>query len=232
MIVSPTKAEDIRSQMASVAKAHGLGVDTSEAGLVGMSFRDGLAVKSLNGGYEIEGLATTDDVDCEDEVIVADGLDWKVFETYRTIYCEHEYGIRNAVATLRSVTRVRGVRNGWLMRARLMSTTLFEDAARVLELAQNGALGFSVGVVPMDRGAPSPDEKRLYPKANSIIRKAQVFEVSATAMPCNLACGGVRVMADEAKFAKLSNLVTKGMAWAAPIVDRYKPTPRTVIVLD
>lgn len=232
MILSPINAADVRQYMAELSKNHKLGLDTSTAGLVGMSFRDGLAVKALNGGYEIEGLATTEDVDCDDEVILADGLDWKVFETYRTIYADHELGLRNAVATLRSVTRVRGVKNGWLMRARLMSTHLFQDAARVLELAQNGALGFSVGVVPLDRGPATNEEKRIYPKANSIIRKASVFEVSATAMPCNLACGGVRVMADEGKVAKLSEMVTKGMAWAAPIVERYKPAPRTVIVLD
>lgn len=228
LVRTTTSAAQIRQQMADTVRRHNLGLEVKDAGMVGLSVLD-MRVVEENGGYEIEGMATTDDVDCDDEVILQDGLDWSVFNRYKAIYMDHAYGTRNVVASLRRVTR-RG--NGWAMRARLMPVDKFEDAARVLELAKAGALGFSVGVLPMDRGAPNDMERKRWPKATSIIRKASVFEVSATPMPCNLSCAGVSVVMDGAKAMKLNELVAKGMAWAEPISRAYRAKGRAVVILD
>jgi hypothetical protein len=72
----------------------------------------------------------------------------------------------------------------------------------------------------------------MYPAARTITRKADVFEVSATPMPCNMSCAGVSVVADEGKAARLQSLVTKGMAWAKPALDYYRPEKRTIYIVD
>jgi hypothetical protein len=167
--------------------------------------------------------------------VLADGLDFKTFETYRAVFSDHFYGTRNVVATLRWIRPVKGLDGtvrGWKMRARLMPVDKFEDAARVLELAKAGALGFSIGFAPTDRGALTPAEQKMYPAARTITRKADVFEVSATPMPCNMSCAGVSVVADEGKAARLQSLVTKGMAWAKPALDYYRPEKRTIYIVD
>jgi hypothetical protein len=228
MVHTSTSASHIRSQMADTVRRHSLGIDTKDAGIVGISF-DSMNVVAENGGHEIEGMATTDDVDCDDEVILQDGLDWSVFNRYKAIYMDHAYGTRNVVGSLRWMRRSG---NGWKMRARLMNTSLFEDAARVMELAQMGVLGFSVGVIPVDRGSPTDAERKRWPKATSIIRKASVFEVSATPMPCNLACAGVSVVADGAKAHRLVDLVAKGMKWVEMIGNAYRPKGKTIVILD
>jgi hypothetical protein len=234
-MIMTSNAAKIRSVMADTCKRQGLAVDTTKAGMLGVSMGEDSAIISQNGGIEIEGMATYASVDCDDEVVLADGLSFKTFETYRAIFADHFYGTRNVVATLRWIRPVKGIdgtTRGWRMRARLMDVNKFEDAARVLELAKAGALGFSIGFAPTDRGALTPAEQKMYPAARTITRKADVFEVSATPMPCNMSCAGVSVVADEGKAARLQSLVTKGMAWAKPALDYYRPEKRTIYIVD
>lgn len=177
----------------------------ADVGVVGSYLKAAQTIEE-NGGYEIEGIATTDDVDCDDEVVMPEGLDWGTFNRYKTVYLDHYYGTENACATRRWVKRTG---NGWLLRARMLKTC--EETPKLLELAREQALGMSIGFVPTDRGTPSPEERKRYPKANSIVRKAMVFEVSLTSMPCNLACQTTAVYVDDSKAAKLADMATKGL---------------------
>jgi hypothetical protein len=234
-MIMTRNATEIRSRMSDTCKRHGLAIDTAKAGMMGVSLSDDSSIIAQNQGIEIEGLATYSTVDCDDEVVLADGLNFAAFDTYKAIYLDHAYSTRNVVATLRWIRPVKGIDGtvkGWRMRARLMPTDRFEDAARVLELAKAGALGFSIGFAPTDRGALTPAEQKMYPAARTITRKADVFEVSATPMPCNMSCAGVSVVADEGKAARLQSLVTKGMAWAKPALDYYRPEKRTIYIVD
>lgn len=234
-MIMTRNATEIRSRMSDTCKRHGLAIDTTKAGMVGVSLSDDSSIIAQNQGIEIEGLATYSSVDCDDEVVLAEGLNFRAFDTYKAIYLDHAYSTRNVVATLRWIRPVKGIDGtvrGWKMRARLMPVDKFEDAARVLELAKAGALGFSIGFAPTDRGALTPAEQKMYPAARTITRKADVFEVSATPMPCNMSCAGVSVVADEGKAARLQSLVTKGMVWAKPALDYYRPEKRTIFIVD
>lgn len=198
-----------RDELLVRAKARIPGAE--DVGVVGSYLK---AAKSIeeNGGYEIEGIATTDDVDCDDEVVMPDGLDWKAFESYKAVYLDHMYGTRYAAGVRRWVKRVG---NGWLLRTRLLKEC--EESPKLLELAREGALGLSIGFVPNDRGQPTDAERKRYPRALSVVRSASVFEVSFTSMPCNMRCQTTGVYVDDSKAATLREMVVKGIipeAWS------------------
>jgi hypothetical protein len=187
----------------------------------------------VNSGTEIEGIATTDSIDCDDEVVLPSGVDWSVMRSsYKAMYADHMYGVENIVATLRNVNEAVAPDGsvGWKVRARMMPDAYSPRVTQVKELAARGAVGLSIGFVAIDRGKPTREESELYPGARSIVRKARVFEVSFTAMPCNLSCSGVAVV-DEGKASVMRELVRKGQApvWAARMfIDR--PVTRVAII--
>lgn len=181
--------------------------------------------------WEFEGIATSDAVDEDEEVVLPDGVSWKPLEAYKTIYVDHQYGIRNAVAKLRYITRhkARGV-NGWKMRAVLLPEDYSPEVAMVRTVIEHDMGGLSFGFIPEERGAPTADEKRIYPKARSMVRKSRAFEVSVTLMRCNMDCETGRLtMTDGGKAAGIRDLVTKGLL-PASYARAFDP-PRTVVVV-
>lgn len=188
--------------------------------------------KDIDGGRtEIEGIATCDAVDCDDEVVLPDGLDWSVLERFKGLYVDHLYGVEHVVATLRRVSRVREP-NGWKVHAVLLPDDYSADIRRVKELASRGALGLSIGFQAIDRGAPTDEERRLYPRAMSIVRRARVFEVSYTPMPCNVLCATTGVYVSESRAADAAALVRKGYAppWFSPLLERGRQARRMVVL--
>lgn len=225
------KADEMRDRLVRAAhKFIGPDVQPDAIGTVGRAFKAATA-KPDNGGWDIEGVATTDDVDCENEVVLPGGLDWGPLNAYKTLYGDHIYGVRTAVATLRWVARSSSP-NGFRIRARMLPDEFSEDIPRYRILAERGALGYSIGFFATDRGTLTPDEAKRYPRAKSIVRKAAVFECSLTSCPCNLACAGASVYADDSKASVLADLVAKsllpgrfGSLWDVA------PPPRRVVVL-
>lgn len=201
------------------------GIEGDAIGILGRAFKS-VAVKQENSGYEIDGVATTDDVDCDREVVLPDGLRWDAVAKYKALYVDHMYGTKHAVAVYRYTSRTTSP-NGWRLRARMLPDEYSDEVARVRMLAEHGALGLSIGFLATDRGAPTADEKRRYPAAESIVRKAEVFEVSYTSMPCNMACTGSVVYADDSKSAKVGELVRKGII--SP--ESWVPKPRRIVVV-
>lgn len=180
-------------------------------GDMGIAGSDGSpVVHQQQGGTDIEFIATTDDVDSADEVVLPDGIDWTPLRTYKAIYGDHNYGMASIVAKFRSVVRIARP-NGWKIRATLMPLHYSDDVPRVLELARAGVLGASIGFVSQERSKPTPEEKARYPLAKFVIRKLQVFEVSLTAMPCNLACQATALYVDDSKATRVMELVRKGL---------------------
>lgn len=207
MILTDIKRDGLLFRLRKVANERG--VDGEGVGMIGRAFKS-VAVKQENAGFEIEGIATTDDVDCDREVVLPDALDWYTMGKYKALYADHMYGSRHAVAVYRWAARTK-TPNGWRIRARLLPDDYSEEIPRMRTLAEHGALGWSIGFMARERGAPTDAERRSYPGAESIVRKAEVFEVSLTPMPCNLACMGVSVYADDSKAASVGDLVRKGL---------------------
>jgi len=199
-------ASEARARLAKSADV--VGVKGSDMGILGRAFK-AVTAKKENDGWEIEGIATTDDVDCDREVVLPDGLDWSTMNAYKVLYGDHSYGSRYAVGVLRWVSRSMSP-NGWKLRARLLPETYSEEIGRTRMLAEAGVLGMSIGFMVRSRSEPTPEEARKYPGAESIVRGAEVFEVSFTTMPCNLACAGNSVYVDDSKSAGLYELVAKG----------------------
>lgn len=146
--------------------------------------------KGRNGGV-VEVIATTDDIDLDDEVVVPTGADKgyflrnaSVFIDHRT-YMEARVGVAMAIRPWPSVSAQRG----WLVDVSMDDS----DAARdVVAKCENGGMGVSIGFRPTDRGTPTPDEVKRYSRdgrvPKSIVREWEWLELSFTPMPCNVAC--------------------------------------------
>lgn len=184
------------------------------------------------GGYELDGIATTGSLDQDEEVVVPGGGDWSLLtdpkSRYKSLYTDHYYGTSNVVATVRWVKRAT-FPDGWQIRARFMPDDYGEHVKQTRMLAERGALGLSIGFQALDRGAPDASEKAKYPGARSVVRKWKVFEVSTTPMPCNLDCGASMLWVDDGKAAQVGELVSKGLApeWAS---KRFVRPARRVVV--
>lgn len=215
--------DKLRASMATTAKRAGF--DPEKIGVLGR-FLTHIKSGADGDGFEVEGIATTDDVDCDGEVVLPDGLDWKPFQKYRVLYAEHAYGMKYAAATYRYVTRSKSP-DGWKIRARLLPDAYSDEIQRVRMLADAGVLGLSIGFIPIESGPPTPEEQARYKGAASIVRRASVFEVSFTTMPCNMACVASAVYTDASKSAELCQMVTKGLARAEAV---YAPGRKLVLV--
>lgn len=222
MILGREVSNEIRESLAKRAKARGMDGDV---GMFGVRFTK-IEVKSEQKGYELDGVATSDMVDCDDEVVLPDGVMWDKLNKYKTLYVDHQYGVRHAAATLRNVVRKE---NRWRVQARLLPDDYSEDIPRLRVLASEGMLGMSIGFLALDRSAPTPEERKRYPGCESVIRKADVFEVSFTAMPCNLSCRASLASVSPETAGKVMELVAKGMLPEA--YRRACQAPRKTLVL-
>lgn len=211
-------------------RAHTRGVRDGDIGMVGRFFKAATVIAE-NGGYELEAIVTTDDVDCDQEVVLPDGIDWSVMDTYKTIYTDHFYGVQSVVGKMRSKARVK-MPNGWKMRIRLHPDEYSDDVRRVRMLAESETLGASIGFRAIERGTPTLEEARKYPLARAIIRRSQVFEVSLTPMPCNLACRVGPAFVDAEKAAEVIELCRKGQLpgeYSSVFRATQAPKKKTVI---
>lgn len=201
-------ADSARSGLVLRAKQHGIVADPGSVGTFGRMFSKSIITE--DGGVNIEGFASTETVDSDREVLLADGLNFDTLRRLKTIYCDHEYGVRSSVGTLRHITREKHWSGGgWRIKVRMLPAEVCDIAPIIEALARQGAMGFSVGYVAHDHGPPTAEESKRYAKARSIVRKAEVFEVSFTSMPCNMACAADSVSVDESKASEVAELAVK-----------------------
>lgn len=189
------------------------------------------AVKdSAQGGYELDGMASTSEVDQDEEVVLQDGIDWTLLDRYKAVYADHAYGMSNVVGTVRWIKRRRhGLVDGWNIRVKLYGDEFSDQARQARMLGEANAAAFSFGFLATDRGPLTVAEKAIYPKARTIVRKSRAFEVSVTAMPCNLSCGATLLLADSEKVAAVGELIAKGLA-PAWVGGRFRAKKRRVFV--
>jgi len=158
---------------------------------------------------EIQGIATTGSIDQSGEVIVPDGGDWSPLLMHKSIFADHFYGLADRVGTLRWIKR-QG--KGWEF-AFTLTQNGSAASANILAIAEEDALSFSVGFIPLEWGVPTTPEVKAYGPCEIIHRRWIGFEISVVAMPCNLDCVGGRIhdQMDSTRAARLAAMVTKGM---------------------
>lgn len=158
-------------------------------------------------------IATTDDVDLADEVVMPGGADpGSYFYTNKAVFLDHYYSTDRMVGKMRNVSpmMVGGVHKGWTVDIQILSTPLALD---VWTIIREAGIASSIGYIPLDQGDPTPEEKAARPNAESMIRRWNWLEQSLTAFPCNVRCQQVASsadMIDDSKAAELDRLVTKG----------------------
>lgn len=175
-------------------------------------------------------VATTDDIDLDNEVVVPAGLRGEgYFFRNRKIFVDHRYDLGSAVGKLRSAVPFPSPKNqrGWRIRVHIAKGPLGDD---VLTVAREIGIGASIGFTPIDYGKPTADEVKRYGRdgktPKSIVRSAEWLETSVTAMPCNVACQGWAAVTDDRKAAELDALVVKGrIARASAVALGLPATP-------
>lgn len=133
-------------------------------------------------------VATTDFTDLDQEVIVPGGADLSYFTQNNAIFVDHNYDVESVVAKRRSMVPYPDVSamRGWRVRCSLIKGSRYEQTIR--SLAAEGVVGCSIGLQAVDYGQPTPEEKKTYPAARSIVRRWKWLELSFTSMPCNMEC--------------------------------------------
>ena len=206
MIWTPPDTNPIKARMRKHLASKGI-----EAGELGArtSFNRVIEYKQVSNGtspvFEIGAMATTDDVDQDQEVVLPEGCDWSVFERIgKHMYADHWYGIENRVGLARSwALRPNGPgRKGWFMTSVIRRDPDYPMRGAIIEAALESVVGLSIGFEKVDGSAPTPEESKRYPGVGYVIRKAKIFEVSFTFMPCNINCVSASVASVTDKHAE------------------------------
>lgn len=158
---------------------------------------------------DVVAMATTDDLDLEEEVVVPGGADIDYFKRNRKVFVDHQYDSMSAIGILRNLKRHE---NGWLARVHVPESPENPIVSHVLALARAEGIGMSIGFEAMDFGRPTAEEQKRYPGAKSIVRTWRWIELSFTAMPANVACQSRAMTQDNSKAAVARTFLTKSKA--------------------
>jgi hypothetical protein len=201
-----------------------LGIDPTKLVLVrkSLSLADDVEAKALDlatdmtvqgDGRTIDAIATTDDIDIEGEVILPNGctMDDYFFKN-RKVFCEHEKHKDMAVGYMRRADPFfrGGEQRGWRLQTYCYPNQLGND---VLMMAKNGGIGMSIGFFPIKRTKPTEEEIKKYGRGKSfsaVISQWHWMETSFTAIPANVACQSLGVVADKSASV-IDNLLCKGL---------------------
>lgn len=145
-------------------------------------------------------IATTDDIDLVDEVVVPGGASLGYFNANRAIFIDHDTSTPARVGVAKSIdpwpTGGRQQR-GWVVEVTIDQTPLGDE---VLAKCHAGGMGASIGFRAQDYGSPTYEESTRYTRRGksprSIVRTWEWVELSITPMPCNVACRAVAVGSD------------------------------------
>jgi hypothetical protein len=208
-------ADQIRKNLRMMAMKCGLPSDATlgAKGVITPNFK---AIKEPNTGRdEYIAIATTEDIDLDEEVVVSRGLTKTYVERNRQLFCDHQYGMGDVVGAIRQIKAYpdQTDQRGWKVRISLNDTLMGQTTRKIIE--DSGQIGLSIGFRALDYGPPTDEERARYtqggkqPKA--IVRSGDWFELSATPLPCNVSCQtGQVVRADEKRAADLVEMVRVG----------------------
>lgn len=151
--------------------------------------------------FQIEGYATTDAVDLEQEVILPQGIDWQsYFAGNRTMFVDHEYDVLSAVGKCRNLKLTP---KGLICQSVLIGGE-GENRKRdwVEKLARLYTIGHSVVVQRIESGKPTKEEAARYPGSSLVTRKSKLIEISYTPIPMNGECQGYAVATEAATMTE------------------------------
>lgn len=170
----------------------------------------GVRLDTKASNYDVIGMATTDSVDAEGDVILPGGCDWfanpdSYMRRNRKVFVDHWTDMGSMVGTIRNVKLLDGNPSGLQVRVGLSRACQFTEL--VAELAGSVGIGFSIGFIPTNYGPPTPEEAKKYPGARNIVRNWEWYELSFTAFPCNVSCQTQGVADVGGEYAKRAQLV-------------------------
>ena len=143
----------------------------------------------------VEVIATTSDVDLDDQVVDPAGADWSYFNAagQKKVFQDHWYDSEHNVGIARSISPYMegGRQTGWKMRIHVYTGLKCPYADDIWEKIKQGGYGCSIGFIPKEVGDLTPAEKVRWPNADSIVRKWKALELSFTPLPCNVKCQNV-----------------------------------------
>lgn len=152
------------------------------------------------------GVATTDSVDLDREVVLPDGADRAYLDRNKAVFADHNYESLSHIGTIRNIWREG---NGWKYSVNLFHGLRHPLADDMYAKAQQGGIGASIGFQALEWGKPTVEEAKRYPRAKTIIRKWAWIELSLTAMPANLDCQGEAWMPGEKSANVFGAIVAK-----------------------
>lgn len=163
--------------------------------------------ESDKGNRDYVVIATTPDIDGENEVVVPDGIDTAHFMRNKSVFLDHRYATEYCVGKVRRLSPYPSPTDfrGYTMRVHLFDEPVPNG---ILKRAADGhGPGASIGFESIDRGPPTEAEVKRYGKCSSIVRKCRLLEVSLTDFPCNVTCQQLG-SAEAKRF--MGDLVTRG----------------------
>lgn len=159
--------------------------------------------------------ANTDDIDLSDEVVDPRGADTTYIMANRKVFANHNYENDDVVGHLRWVKAYPDVKahRAWQVRFKLTTNRAGETVRKMIE--ETGGIGLSVGFYARSYGPPTDEEVKAYSvgskRPKSIVRAWDWFELSATCLPCNVACQTKGMVLDGNGLIGMERLVTKGL---------------------
>lgn len=192
-----------------------------------------------DGAEDYIAIANTADIDLDDEVVVPGGADLTYINKNRQLFADHVYDLSSVAGSIRYFKAYPSPadHSAWQVRIKLNSTPIGQTARTIIR--ETGHIGLSIGFMARDYGPPSEAEVKAYSKGGkkprSIVRAWDWFELSVTALPCNVSCQTGAVVTNEKRLVDLVELVRKGTldrACAAALGIPVEPERRVFRVHD
>jgi len=171
----------------------------------------------------IKFVATTEDVDCDRQVVRAAGARTEYFFKNRNVFVDHEYDIRSFVGKLRAATPWNGKgptrqgapdHNSWWVKVYILPLSGNPLGDDILTMAEHGGIGTSIGYEPITERKTTAEEKSIYGKGGvtptSILWDWAWVEQTITAIPCNANSQSIPEI-DGQKAKVIEGLLTKGL---------------------
>lgn len=127
-----------------------------------------------------EAVITTKNIDRDQEVVIAEGIDYKSYLTNPVVLWNHNFD--KVIGTALSVRKYKDE-----IRAKVKFVDNDDDADKVYNLVKQGALrGLSIGFIVKDYRQPTSADLKEYGKdLRGVITKAELYEFSVVTVPSN-----------------------------------------------
>lgn len=179
-------------------------------------------------GRTLQGMVTTEAVDAQDEVIIADGVSFRTNEAGKLVVpLLAGHNDRDPSQTIGKIRDVERRGDGWW--ANFFVHPLHED---LWQKARDGLLMFSVGIKYLDRRAASPQERERWPGVETVVHRCEVYEVSLVACPANTEAIVTAAKSHEitGKMAQWLTGLPLDEILAEPVKITIEPKEKTTVV--